>query len=229
MTDTAAGKQAIRCIIIIIDTNYRQSLTEFLGESGIHMYYQMHGVGTASSDFLNLCGLGDTKKTIVICFVPKERTRLLLAELNQALGLHKRGTGIAVSIPLGSLQGWMYKLFEGNEVTDMEQNKSETGTHKITHALLLVCVNQGYGDDVMRTARAAGATGGTILKGLRCLPEEAAGHFGIPVQEEMEIVSIVASAGIRSDIMSAISRQHGISSPAHGIITALPIDGISGL
>lgn len=229
MNDATATKRAIRCVIIIIDTNSRKALTEFLAEQKIDMYYQTHGIGTASSDFLNLCGLGDTKKTVVMCFVHKERTRMLLAELNQALGLHRRGTGIAVSVPLGSLQGWMYKLFERKEVTDMEQNTTQHISQNITHALLLISVNQGYGDEVMRTARAAGATGGTILKGLRCLPDEEARHFGIPVQEEMEIVSIVASTGVRAEIMSAISTQHGIDSPAHGIITALPVDGISGL
>lgn len=88
----------------------RDKLTEFLTDASIPIYYQMHGVGTVSSDFLNLCGLGDTHKTIMLCIVPKERTRMLLAEMNQALQLHKRGTGIAVSIPLSGIQGWLYKV-----------------------------------------------------------------------------------------------------------------------
>lgn len=229
MNNIPSAGLAIRCVVIIIDTNSRTALTDFLDEAGISMYYQTHGIGTASSDFLNLCGLGDTRKTVVMCFVPKQRAHMLLAELNQALGLHRRGTGIAVSIPLGGLQGWMYKLFEGKEVRDMEQSTTQNKQQKITHAMLLISVNQGYGEEVMRTARAAGATGGTILKGLRCLPDEAARHFGIPVQEEMEIISIVTPAGIRTEIMSAISAQHGINSPAHGIVTALPVDAISGL
>ena len=45
--------------------------------------------------------------------------------------------------------------------------------------MILVTINQGYSDDVMYTARAAGATGGTILKGLRCSPEEVANIFGM--------------------------------------------------
>ena len=101
---------AFRCLVIIIDSNIRDKLTEFLTDASIPIYYQMHGVGTVSSDFLNLCGLGDTHKTIMLCIVPKERTRMLLAEMNQALQLHKRGTGIAVSIPLSGIQGWLYKV-----------------------------------------------------------------------------------------------------------------------
>ena len=54
---------AFRCLVIIIDSNIRDKLTEFLTDASIPIYYQMHGVGTVSSDFLNLCGLGDTHKT----------------------------------------------------------------------------------------------------------------------------------------------------------------------
>ena len=103
---------AFRCIIIIVDYKIRERLVEFLADSHIPIHYQMHGIGTASSEFLNLCGLGDTHKSITVCFVPRPRTRMLLAEMNQALQLHKKGTGIAISIPVGGMQGWLYKLLE---------------------------------------------------------------------------------------------------------------------
>ena len=223
---------AFRCIIIIVDYKIRERLVEFLADSHIPIHYQMHGIGTASSEFLNLCGLGDTHKSITVCFVPRPRTRMLLAEMNQALQLHKKGTGIAISVPVGGMQGWLYKLLEagreedGGEDTEREGKKmSET----ITHAMILVSINQGYSDDVICTARAAGATGGTILKGLKCSPTEAAQRFGISLQEEQEILVIVAPQDKKAQIMGAISREHGAASPAHGITVSLPVDAIMGL
>ena len=221
-----------RCLVIIIDANIRSCLAEFLADSNVPLYYQMHGIGTANSDFLNLCGLGDTNKAIMVCFVPKHRTRMLLAEMNQALQLHKKGTGIAISIPLSGVQGWLYKLLS---TTDPEQ--SELGfehevkkmSETITHAMILVTAKQGYSDDIMRTARAAGATGGTILKGLRCSPAEVATHFGISLQDEQEIVAIVVPKEKKNEIMTAISNQHGINTPAQGIVLSLPVDAIMGL
>ena len=228
----APHKPTFRCLVIIVDTSIRSCLAEFLADSNVPIYYQMHGIGTANSDFLNLCGLGDTNKTIMICFVPKHRTKMLLAEMNQALQLHKKGTGIAISIPLNGAQGWLYKLLS---TTDPEQNElglehevkkmSET----ITHAMILVTAKQGYSDDIMRTARAAGATGGTILKGLRCSPAEVATHFGISLQDEQEIVAIVVPKEKKTEIMTAISNQHGINTPAQGIVLSLPVDAIMGL
>ena len=147
---------AFRCLVIIIDSNIRDKLTEFLTDASIPIYYQMHGVGTVSSDFLNLCGLGDTNKTIMLCIVPKERTRMLLAEMNQALRLHKRGTGIAVSIPLSGIQGWLYKVLGSGSLDSSEpeiEKEVKKMSETITHAMILVTINQGYSDDVMYTAR----------------------------------------------------------------------------
>lgn len=221
-----------RCLVIIVDSKIRDKVNEFLTDSHIPIFYQMHGVGTVSSDFLNIFGLGDPHKSITFCFVPKERTTLLLAEMNQALQLHKKGTGIAVSIPVSGLQGWLYKLLNSNvqeQIQETIEKEVKKMSETITHAMILVTINQGYSDDVMYTARAAGATGGTILKGLRCNPAEVSKHFGLPIQEEQEIIAIVVPKEKRTEVMSAISKDHGISTPAHGIILSLPVDAIMGL
>ena len=223
-------KLSARCLVIIVVSNMKDKLIEFFKDSKIPIFYQMHGIGTVRSEFLNLFGLGDTHKTIMLCLIPKERMKILLAEINQALQLHKRGTGIAISIPLNGIQGWIYKLIdaqleEPNELEKEVKKLSET----ITHAMILVTINQGYSDDVMHTARENGATGGTILKGLRCNPSEVSNHFGIPIQEEQEIIAIVVPKENKNKIMTAISKEHGIHTPSHGTILSLPVDAIMGL
>lgn len=221
-----------RAVIIIVDSNTRDRMTEFLADSGVPIFYQLHGVGTVSSDFLNVFGLGDPHKSIAICLVPKLRTKTLLAELNQALQLHKKGTGIAISIPINALQGWLYKLLTASandQIQDYSEKEVKNMSETITHAMILVTINQGYSDDVMYTARAAGATGGTIIKGLKCSPSDAANRFGLPLQEEQEIIAIVVPQEKKADIMAAISKDHGISTPAHGVTLALPVDAIMGL
>ena len=192
----------------------------------------MHGIGTASSEWLELCGLGSIQKSITLCFIPNERKKILLAEMNQALSLHKKGTGIAVSIPMNGMQGFLYKLLnEHTAESDRDDVEKEVKkmSETITHAIILVTINQGYSDAVMNTARAAGATGGTILKGLRCSPGKSAVIFGITIQEEQEIVAIVVPKDKKTEIMQAISSAHGMDSPAHGVAFSLPVDGIMGL
>ncbi len=225
-------KAGFRALLIIVDANIRKNLTEFLSDSHIPIYYQMHGTGTARSEFLSMSGLGDIQKSIVLCFVPKNRTEIVLAEMNQALKLHKKGTGIAVSIPLNGLQGWLYKLLDAGVQEKIEEEierEVKKMSETITHALILVAINQGYSDNVMNTARAAGATGGTILKGLRLSSEKAAKLFSLTLQEEQEIVAIVTPKEKKLEIMTAISSEHGPDSPAHGVTFSLPVDAIMGL
>lgn len=226
-------KTDFRALLIIVDSNIREKLSEFMSEEQIPIYMQMHGKGTARSEFLSMSGLGDIHKSITLCFVPSSRTKILLAEMNQALKLHKRGTGIAISIPMTGMQGWLYKLLDSHsqesDDEELERDVKKMTDTTITHALILVAINQGYSDDVMNTARAAGATGGTVLKGLRCSSEKAAKLFSITIQEEQEIVAIVAPKEKKVEIMTAISKEHGLSSPAHGVALSLPVDAIMGL
>ncbi len=226
------NRTAYRCLIIIIDANIRKQLTEYLNDACVPIFYQAHGVGTVRSDILNLLGLGDPQKSITICFTPRARIRMLLAELNQALKLHKKGTGIAVSIPVSGMQGWLFKLLTSvpdNTVIEESEKEGKHMSETITHSMIVVTVNQGYSDDVMNTARSIGATGGTIVKGLRQIPSETANHFGISVQEEQEILLIVVAREKSTEVMSAIAKAHGISTPAHGVVFSLPVDGIIGL
>jgi hypothetical protein len=53
--------------------------------------------------------------------------------------------------------------------------------------------------------------------------------FGISVQDEKEIITILSSRERKAPIMQAVSQAFGISSEAGGIIFSLPVDGVSGL
>ena len=185
---------AFRCLVIIIDSNIRDKLTEFLTDASIPIYYQMHGVGTVSSDFLNLCGLGDTQQNHHAMHRPEGTHPDAVGGDESGAAASQERTGIAVSIPLSGIQGWIYKVLGSGSLDSSEpeiEKRGEKMSETITHAMILVTINQGYSDDVMYTARAAGATGGTILKGLRCSPEEVAKHFGMALQEEQEVLAIV--------------------------------------
>ena len=47
-------REAYRCLVIITDSHIREQLCEFLADSHIPVYYQMHGIGTASSEWLEV-------------------------------------------------------------------------------------------------------------------------------------------------------------------------------
>ena len=98
-----------------------------------------------------------------------------------------------------------------------------------TYALVIAIVNHGYSADAMKAAKKAGATGGTILHGHGVSGKEAAKFFGITINEEKEILMIVARKEIEQKIMMSISSEMGMSSPAQGIVFTLPVDDVYGL
>ena len=97
------------------------------------------------------------------------------------------------------------------------------------YALIIAIVNHGYSADAMDAARKAGATGGTIIHGHGVSGKEAAKFFGITINEDKEILMIVARKEMKQKIMMNISSEMGMNSPAKGIVFTLPIDDVYGV
>jgi len=97
------------------------------------------------------------------------------------------------------------------------------------HDLIVSIINKGYSDIFMNTAREAGASGGTIIKARGQAHEGAVKFLGISVEDEKEIILILASKRKKASIMRAVCEAHGLNSKAHGIVFALPVDVVLGL
>ena len=97
------------------------------------------------------------------------------------------------------------------------------------YIMIMAIVNQGYSEEVMAVARSAGATGGTVFHSRQMDNEEAMQFFGISVQQEREVVLILAKKEIKLPMMKALGEQCGLQSEAHGIVLSLPVDGVAGL
>lgn len=216
-------KPAVRMVMVISDVDVAYQVSQLLMRNHVPLQYQCWAHGTASSEILNLCGLGETDKTLSMAIVRREDVKPLLKDLGKTLRLRSRGTGIAVSLPINGLQASVMQLLSRNET---EEEPVQTPSN---HALILVAVNQGFSDELMDVAREAGARGGTIVRGRRRGLADTVRFWGISLQEEQEIVAIVANRENRLDIMTAISKSFGPKSKAQGIVLSLPVEDIMGL
>ena len=100
---------------------------------------------------------------------------------------------------------------------------------KAGYTVIWVSVTNGYSDDVIDAARAAGAKGGTVIKGRRRNSERVSQHFGITIQDEQEFVMIIVPKFKKGEVMSAITTACGLKTEAHGVVVALPVDEAVGL
>ena len=94
---------------------------------------------------------------------------------------------------------------------------------------ILAVVNNGFSDEAMDAAREAGARGGTVLHGRGTVSKEAEKLFNIPIQTEKEIVMILARAEKMDRLLRALYAAVGTSTPAQGIVFALPVDEAIGI
>lgn len=94
----------------------------------------------------------------------------LFSKMNETLSLKKRGRGIAVSVPLRGVQVNVARFIteQKNGLTDEIKQEENKMAGETAYSMIIATVNQGYSDEVVDTARSAGARGGTVIKGRRC-------------------------------------------------------------
>ena len=223
---------ALRIMIAITDSATEKKFSALLDRFHFPIRYQLRGQGTARAEWLDICGLSGTSRIVTICIVPKLLVAPLFKEIEREMRIKERGTGIVATIPTTGLQGRIMKLLDEEYRKELEE-KLEGDEQKMKegaeYSMILAAVNQGYSEVVMESARTAGATGGTVLRCSRRGLEEPLKFMGVAIQEEQEIVVIITNREKKKKIMTAISNEWGITSPAHGVILSLPIDEISGL
>ena len=95
---------------------------------------------------------------------------------------------------------------------------------EIKRVMIAAVINPGFSEEVMKAAKSAGARGGTIIHGRGVTDEDAVNLWGLGLQEEKEIVMIVADTESKLAIMNEISEKCGVNTDAQGFVLSLPID-----
>ena len=110
----------------------------------------------------------------------------------------------------------------------IEKKESELMNTENKTVMIVAIVDKGNTDLVMDSARGAGASGGTVVKG-KGTGAEMAKFFGMSISEEKELVYILALKEKRDDIMKAIMEKAGSGTDAHGVFFALPVEKVVGI
>jgi ABC-type Zn uptake system ZnuABC Zn-binding protein ZnuA len=90
--------------------------------------------------------------------------------------------------------------------------------------LVLISVNEGYADQVMQTAKRAGATGGTIIRARMAGAEQLDQIMDTVVSEEKEIIAIFSPENVSAKIMEDVNEEFGLRTKAAGTVCAVPVE-----
>lgn len=228
MPATQKRTPCLRLLLSVTQAEDEHRVVEVLQKNGIPLCFEARAKGTAPSELLDAIGLGGTTRVLTAGLLPRTRVPAVFDAINRALSYHKRGAGIAVTLPLTGVQNSILQLTapEGTEPTD-DKEKQVMKEHP--YALLWISVKAGHGDEAVDSARKAGARGGTVLKGSRCSTETASSFLGISIREEQDLVMIVLPAETKPAVMSALTTACGLNTDAHGVVVSMPVDEVMGL
>lgn len=147
-----ADKKGVKLIVTFAERGRGKALAKLYAEQGVFCSYQCMGRGTASSDLLDVLGVGTAEKDILISYAAKETAERLLHKLDSESQGAAYGNGLVFDMPLTALSSLV--------ATVLLNQQNGTGglemSGKTDHSLILIAVNQGHTDVVMDTAREAG-------------------------------------------------------------------------
>ncbi len=223
--------EPMKLIVTIIERGHGARMRQFyLSEAyQLRCIWQSIGQGTASSELLNILGIGTPEKDVLFTLATGPSARSLFQNIHSGLQANTHAKGILFSIPLNAVNGLAAAALEHLETLEIETIGEKTMDSQTRHSLILVVLNQGYTDTVMATARAAGAKGGTVLRTRWAGDDEVHNIMGITVQTERELLAIVTPYKERAAIMEAINTAHGLKAKAQALVCSLPVEDIARL
>lgn len=221
-----AKKGDMKLIISFVERGQGNGLAKFYAEHNVSFSLQSVGVGTASSDLLDVLGIGSAEKDVLFSLASRVNAERLMDRLADNLR-NIREKGIVFSMPLTGLNNVVATVLERQG--DAGNRGGDEMDANVANSLVLVMVNQGNTDAVMNTARAAGARGGTIIRSRFTGLEELDGMYESMQEGEKEIIAMVVPTTQRNTIMETINKKHGLKTEAGAVILSLGIDQIAKL
>lgn len=228
-------KPAFRMLFLIATPKLVHKAVDLFKEGMVPVQYITHAQGTASSEIMDMLGLGGVEKELMLSMLPKVFADRMLRKLRKSLHLGMPNTGIAFTVSMSGCSGHMKRMMETIQKETMQEEdgtfsgRNEWEEMENGYSAVMAIVNQGFSEEVMNAARPMGASGGTVFHSRRVGSEEAMKFWGISIQEEREVVLILAAKESKKAIMQAISKQCGMQSEANGIVLSLPVDEIIGV
>lgn len=225
------AKSPVRVLVLITTPRLAEKAADMFQKGAIPLQYRWNAVGTAPSELIDILGLGSPEKRVLITVLPKPFADGMLKKLKKELRIGAVDSGIAFTLPLNGANNLIVRMLsplcgDTPPQTEKEEKKQMADAD---YVLIAAVFNQGYSEEAMDAARGSGARGGTVVSGRRIGDSEAMGFWGMSVQDEKEMLLIVAERADKRKIMQAISDRCGMRSEAKGIVLSMPIDGVIGL
>ncbi len=214
----------LMALLSIVERDKGKKLIKVLESINIRMNFQCVGFGTAPTEMMDIFGLGPNDKDIIISLASEKTVKDMMSDFGTSFQSHTMFGGLMIILNTSAASRVLTELLthNSNNITQKGNGAMKNEHH---NNLIIISVNEGYADNVMQVARKAGATGGTVIKGRLADTEFVAELENTEIiDEERDLLVILAPIKTSKQIMEEVNREFGINSKANGIITAIPTE-----
>ena len=213
----------LKFLFSIIERGRAKEYIKKMNEFKMGFHIQCIGRGTAPSEMKDIFGLVNNEKDVIFSIASKQSINAFVSAYSKIVGGKSYFGGLAMVANISAINRIIGELISRSGVVNTEKGAMNMENEN-KYNLILITVNQGYAEDVMKVAKKAGATGGTIMRG-RLSDAEKLGQYGEEVvDEEREIITILAPLATCKDIMESVNSEYGFNTSAKGTVCALPIE-----
>ena len=153
-----------------------------------------------------------------------EKTRKFIKEMRRQVYIGIPGHGIIMAVPIKSVGGGKTLAYLNN---GEQQPARYTPELSDRYELIVIVANEGRTDQVMNAARAAGATGGTVLHG-KGTGSQNKKFYNVSIAAEKEVILMVAPSDRKAAIMQSVLHHAGPDSDAGAVLFSLPVSEVAG-
>ena len=101
--------ETMKLILSIVERGQGAAMLKLYRKRQVPIHLQCPGKGTATSEIMDILGLGSSEKDVVVSFAAASAAKKLLHDLDNELRGHTGGAGIVVAIPISGLNSLIAK------------------------------------------------------------------------------------------------------------------------
>ncbi len=113
----------IKILITVVDRSKSIFFVDLLEQYEVNVQMVLYGRGTANSQMLDLLGINESDKAVILSFIREDKIKDAMDTLSEKFKTVKNGKGIAYTIALDSIIGVSVYQLLSNDKTVKEGGK----------------------------------------------------------------------------------------------------------
>lgn len=217
-------------MVAIVGDGTASKILQYVRTIGITGGTIVKGEGTVASGILNMLGLTDRRREILLMVTNREIAERAHQQISTHFEMHKKDHGVLFTTKIHGVIGAHALVCPvGLREEECRLPSVRKGGSPMNYQAIFTVVDRGKADDVLAAAKKAGATGGTVLHGRGAGIHDTASIFNMTIEPEKEIIINVSPDPKVEEICDAIDQAIDLDVPGNGILFTIDVNEASGM